>query len=249
MHQAQSYIDTTIRIAAGNTKLANVPLSATQSAALRLALAADASAYVYSGAISIADAIRALDQSLYTWATVKLYYATFYLSRSLLASQGTAIFYDGTKPFSWQSLPGAIPVKRDGPTHKAVLSTFSAVLPNNPLLSQPIGTTEALSWLMQRREDVNYSNARFCEPDSPDHFTFISREGVRRPISAYVQDNSYLYAFDPEHAMLALPIQALKLSLLPRAGRSPLSIAEKKYIASLYFDKTGPLAELVGLFK
>lgn len=108
---------------------------------------------------------------------------------------------------------------------------------------------DALAWLMQRREDVNYSNSRFSEPDAPEHFTFVQKEGVRRPLSAHVRDESYLYAFDPQHAMLALPIQALKLALIAKGGGSPLNAADQKYVSGLYFDKAGPIAELVALFK
>lgn len=252
MHQAQSYVDNHIKSSVLHGKLATLALSAPQATGLKLALNKDAADYLYSGAVSIGDAAQAIDRSLYTWATVKLYYAVFYLARALLASHGTALVYDGTKPFSWDSAPGAMPTKRDGPTHKAVLSSFEAVLPRNPLLSQPIGSLGSLMWLMQRREEVNYTNARFCEPNVPKHFEMIAREGVRKSISAYAHDNSYLYTFDPQHAMLSLPIEALKqvLRQLSAGGAGySLNAEEYKYIASLYFDKSGPLSDVVALFR
>jgi len=252
MHQAQRYVDLHIRPVAPNGKLSLVALSATQATGLSLALTRDAVDYLYSGTISIGDAVQAVERSLYTWATVKLYYAVFYLSRALLALNGTALVYEGSKPFSVACAPGATPVKRDGPTHKAVLTAFASVLPNTPLLSQPIGATPALEWLMQRREEANYTNARFCEPSAPAHFKVIAHAGVRRSISAYMHDTSYLYTFDPQHAMLAMPIEALKevIKLFALNGAANLiSADDRRYIASLYCDKTGPLPEIVALLK
>jgi hypothetical protein len=207
---------------------------------------------MYSGTVSIGDAVQAIERSMYTWATVKLYYATFYLARALLALNGTGLIYDGTKPYSWDGLPGAIPTKRDGPTHKVVLNTFSAILPKNPLLSQPINSIGALQWLMQRREEANYANARFSEPNAPKHFTLIAQEGVRRVISAYVRDDTFLYAFDPQHAILALPIEALKQVIkrsLAGGSSTTMNPDDRKYLAGLYFDKAGPLADIAALLK
>ncbi|WP_186048275.1 hypothetical protein [Burkholderia gladioli] len=252
MHQAQSYIDTHLKTVALGGKLSTVVLNAVQAAALRQALSRDAADYVYSGIVSIGDAVQGIERNLFTWATVKLYYAVFYMTRAVLAAHGTAIFYDGTKPYSWESTAGVMAVKRDGPTHKAVLTSFGAVLPSNPLLSQPIGVEGALDWLMKRREEVNYTSPRFSEPNAPAHLDLIARTGVRKSVSAYLKDNSFLYAFDPQHAILAFPIEALKLVLKSKTtGGAGIILAnsDRKYLASLYVDKTGPLAEAVNLIR
>lgn len=247
---AQSYVDSQLRVVAPGGKLSNLALNSAQATGLKLALDTDMKSYLYSGVVSIGDATQAIDRSLYTWATVKLYYAVFYLARAMLAVNGTAVFYDGTKPFSWNCSAGAMPVKRNGPTHKAVLSTFSAVLPSNPLLSQPIDSIDAMDWMMKLRESANYMNARFCEPNAPKHFEVIARSGVRQSVAAYVNDKTYLYTFDPQHAMIALPIEALKQVLNQHAKSktgNALNVDEFRYLASLYFDKSGPLPDMLAL--
>lgn len=252
MHQAQSYVDGHLKTVVPSGKLSTVALNAAQAVALRQALSRDAADYAYSGMVSIGDAVQAIEKSLFTWATVKLYYAVFYMTRALLAAHGTAIFYDGTKPYSWESIAGAMAVKRDGPTHKVVLASFGAVLPTSPLLSQPIGVEGVLDWLMKRREEVNYTNPRFSEPNAPAHLDLIARTGVRKSVSAYLRDDSFLYAFDPQHAILAFPIEALKMVLRPKAtGGAGITLAgdDRKYLASLYVDKSGPLAEAVNLIR
>lgn len=252
MHLAQSYVDGHLKTVAPGGRISAMALNSAQAAALCRALSHDATDYIYSGMVSIGDAVQAIEKSFFTWATVKLYYAVFYMTRGLLAAHGTAIFYDGTKPYSWDSIAGAMAVKRDGPTHKAVLASFGAVLPHSPLLSQPIGVDEALHWLMKRREEVNYTSPRFSEPNVPPHLDWIVRAGVRKSISAYVRDDSFLYAFDPQHAILAYPIEMLKMVLKPKAaGGAGITLAhdDRKYLASLYVDRAGPLAEAVNLIR
>jgi hypothetical protein len=250
MHQAQNYVDNHVKALSPGTKINVLTLNSSQASGLAQALKLDAADYAYSGVVSIADAVQAVERSLYTWATVKLYYSVFYMTRALLAAHGTALIYENSKPYSWSSVAGAVPIKRDGPTHKVVLSSFKLVLPNSPLVSQMIGLKEPLEWLMERREEVNYKNSKFSEPDAPEHFNFIAKNGIRRSISAYVKDSKYLYAFDPEHAILALPIEALKLLLKPKisgGGDNPLLGVNRKYLASLYGDRAGPLTEIVSL--
>lgn len=252
MHQGQSYIDNQVVTSAPGVPFSAIALTASRAVALRSALLVDAKDYLYSGAVSIGDAVQAVDRCLFSWATVKLYYSAFYLARALLALHGTAFIYSGTKGYSWRSIPGAVAVKRNGATHKAVLSTFAAVLPSNPLLSQPIDSIGALDWLIKLREAANYNNARFCEPNAPLHFEMHAANGIRAMVAAYSQDSEYLYTFDPEHAMLAFPIEALKqvLKQFSVGGHSGLLSAEdRKYLSSLYFDKSGPLATMTELFK
>lgn len=250
MHRAQSYINTQVKPLLPQNGFKSSNLSAPQATGLRQAVLDDAYSYMYSGAVSIAEAINALDRSLYTWATVKLYYSVFYLARSLIACSGTAIVYDGTKCFSVNCRPGASPVKRDGSTHKAVLGAFGSILPGNPLLSQPIDNMDAPEWLMARREDANYKNARFYEPAIPAHFAYISKVGIRKSISAYINDDVFLYTFDPEHAMLALPVEALKLCLVEITACAPpknTTVEDAKFLSTLFQDRNGPIADIIKL--
>lgn len=254
MHHAQVFVDSQIA-SAGPTAgplFFSSPLNSAQASALRRALGNDAADYLYNGALSIGDATRAIERSLFSWATVKLYYSTFYLARSILASNGRAVVYKGTKPYGLSCGAGDVASKRSGTTHKAVLGYFASSLPNSPLLSQDIAATDPLDWLMARREEVNYTNSRFVEPMPPRHFEVIAREGLRRSIAAYVKDETSLYAFDPDHAMLALPIQALK-EALSQAGRAGCAtfpdVDARAFAQGLFSDKAGPMPEMVQLFK
>jgi hypothetical protein len=69
---------------------------------------------------------------------------------------------------------------------------------------------------------------------------------VRQPVKDYVVDDTHLFTFDPDHAMLAFPIAGLKLVLgeLRVSSRGGLPADDTEYLASQVFDKKGPLPEL-----
>ncbi|MDQ1816101.1 hypothetical protein RBA41_22650 [Massilia sp. CCM 9210] len=252
MHSAQKYVNQHLKpTLSQNISIKHLVLTADQATKLRFALVEDESDYIFSACISIADALQALERSIFTWATVKLYYAMFYLTRALLASYGIAIIYESTKAFIIPCQPGSVPVKRDGTTHKVVLETFTKLYPNSPISSQLIGAVAASDWLMARREEANYKNSRFSEPDPPPHFRSIVEIGVRRSLAAYLKDETYLYAFSEAHAMLALPVEALKLAVkrlhTTRTGQI-FCDQDSRYLSSLFFDKAGPFPEMAKMF-
>lgn len=249
MHQAANLITT--QLLGGMPPNQVAPLAATAAATLRQALRADAAGYSYSGIVSAGDATQAIHRGLYSWATVKLYYSTFYLARAMLALDGMSIFYAGKTPYSWRALAGTTPIKLVGTTHKAALSVFESTFPTNPLTTQQVAGIGALDWLMLRREGVNYGSPRFSEPDPPQHFVRIAALGVRRAISAYLKDTQSLYAFDPDHAVLAMPFEALKqfLEMARCANVRAISEADAPYLRAVFADDKGPLAGVANLFR
>lgn len=221
-------------------------LNAREATMLSTSLEEDARDAAYSGALSIAEALQGLDRGFFTWSTVKLYYSVFYLARAVLALQGVGIVYSGHTPYTWAAVSGAVPTKRSGTTHKVVLDAFAHFNSGSVLISQPIGGDTPFEWLVARREAANYTITKFSEPHAPVHFKFIEPLGVRRLVNNYVVDTTHLYTFDPDHAMLAFPIAALRLVLgeLKVSRNGSLPTDEMAFLASLVFDRSGPLAEL-----
>ncbi|WP_284898022.1 hypothetical protein [Burkholderia sp. lyk4-R2A-23] len=243
MHLASTYLNGEFGAGAAFT-----PFTATQSHSLRHALLEDARAYLYSGAISLAEAVTGADGNVYSWSSVKAYYATFYALRALLAAEGWAILYRGTKPFVAEAQPGQSVTKAKGNTHELVLELFSTKFPNHPLLSQEIATENPLDWIKHRREEANYTRARFVEPEIPRHFKEIKRLGVRKALAAYVSDN--YYTFDADHSILAFPLTTLRTSLdrLRVVTGFHLATDDIRYIAHLCKDKDGPMTPFASIF-
>jgi hypothetical protein len=102
---------------------------------------------------------------------------------------------------------------------------------------------------MKRREEANYKLARFPDPQAHEHFETIVETGLRRAIAAYIHDDAYLYTFDPDHAMLALPVEALKLAMADRNLAINADTDMQRFLRSVYSDRDGALADCLRLLK
>ena len=250
MHHAKSLIST---LGAGNTFL-NRPLTIAEAGKVEQLLLIDATNYLYSACVSIGDALQAIDRALFTWATVKLYYSSFYLLRSLLALSGYALVFDDSKPKTLKCKPGETPTALGGSakgSHQAVITYFTRIFPQSPLLSQEIDNEKPYKWLMLRREEANYSSGRFGDPQCPPHFAAVARHGVRRSTADYISDSSYLYVFDPDHAIIALPIETLKHAVSHSNLDITANVDEvtQRFFRLLFADRSGPMRDVLALLK
>jgi hypothetical protein len=234
-----------VKPAAGATPLTSYPINSAMSAAIGQALATDALGYCYSGIVSIADGLRGFESSFFTWATVKLYYATFYLARSLLALRGYAIFYVGKTPYRLLARAGETSKKQAGTTHQVVLRAFESLALFPALLTQTIGGDKPMNWLEERRVQANYAQPRFDEPAVPAHLAKITTVGARKAMEGYLADDLMLYAFDQDHAILAYPVELLK-ALLGEIDSLSATVTlldvDRTFLGGLFKDAKGKIA-------
>lgn len=246
MHRAQWYFDTVIN--PGGNAPAGIALNPVMAGTLELELIEDAKSYLYSALVSVGDAVQAIQHELFSWSTVKLYYSVFYALRAALAAHKYAVLYHvvGQKgtPYRLRAASGEAPAKLSGNTHKVILQQYAAHFPRAPMVTQLIGIDKPFDWMMGRREDVNYKNAKFHEPAVPLFFRKIASEKVRHLLLAYINDNSTTFAFDPDHAILALPIAAIQTAKAAFASKVPpvvLSQHDAKFLAGLFRDRHGEI--------
>lgn len=250
MHKTQKYINSIYPNAIKNKALLLKPINAASAGMLESCVKCDGKDYVYSSAVSVGEAIRGLCRGMTSWATVELYYAAFYSLRAILAFENVCIFYIGGTPYSLHSSAGSIPKKMKGTTHKAVFSTYKEFRAEPVLLSQQINLQCPLEWLMEKREDTNYKVSKFVEPEIPRHYCMALSSGIRRSINEYLTDNVMLYAFDPDHAMIAYPLKSLQIACdkLLKLGLPGYGDEEKVLLRSLFRDSNGPISELIRIF-
>lgn len=212
------------------TPVAQLVLDAAQRSVIVPALEDDAGGLFYSAIITLADALKGISLGYFSWATVKLYYSSFYAVRSLLAANNVSLFYVGSKPYSLYLVSGSSPKREHGVTHKVVWSVLGRELSSSPLLGS-ISSVGAYEWLTHLREEANYKNARFPDPIIPSHFTQIDRMGIPGAVALYVRDTSLLYPFDPDHAAIAYPIECLRIAgnALRQSGIN-IDVAEVSHI-------------------
>jgi uncharacterized protein (UPF0332 family) len=234
------------------TQIPGRPLSATDAQALQTCLTADAIDSIYSATITLAEAFQGLSRDLHTWATVKFYYSAFYSARCLLHLQGSCVFYVGTSPFHIHAEPGRFPSRGKGSSHKTAFELFATVFDKHVLLSQEIGGVAPHEWLMDQREEANYRKTRFVEPDEAERFKIVSERGVRKILQEYLADDSHLFTFDPDHAMMAYPLQLWRYALAATASVPPASRLQTeaaRYLGTLLRDHDGPLSAVIGVLR
>ena len=252
-HNAEDYVITNV---APNG--VSAPLNHADAAYIERILREDAKDYLYSGLISLANAFASIRLRFYSWSTVKLYYATFYMIRGLLANAGICVCYLGTKPIVLKAAAGEqMRYPRGGrkaaTTHGIVLETAKRELPNDVIFSQPIAGMHAVDWMRERREEANYWHSRFVEPGIPDHMRMVNRTGLRRLITAYMGD-LLSYSFDPDHAIIAYPMLVCErlrqhISTAPGAPTQPVDEDDQNYLRSLFVDNAGVLSVMNALLR
>ncbi len=199
-----------------------VALSVAQAQAIVPHLLQDSEDLLYSGMLSLLQAISGASEGNFSWSIVKLYYASFYAVRSLLGSNGVALYYHNRKPKALRIAAGEIPVKAAGNSHKAVWGLLEAQFPNSPLPNL-IGGDKSYDWMTILREEANYTRPKFVEPLLPACFGKLDMLGSASALQLYIDDVSMTYAFDPDHAVVSFPVECLRRasdSLLSQ-GRTP----------------------------
>ena len=247
MHRVQHVVNLRMGTVIATQGATGIVLNAADEAALRSAIKSDADDYMYSSLVSLGDAVRGIEAGFYTWSVVKLYYSVFYICRAMLAYDGYAILYLAGRPLSLKCTTGEQFAKRKGSSHKVVLDLFERVMPSSPLLSQQIAMLSPMIWLMERRELANYKLPRFLEPEVPDCLKSVVEVGLRRSVANYLGDEKYLYAFDPDHAMMAFPLLAIGEAKLARARSHELPFLDassRRALLKIFSDRSGPLSAL-----
>jgi len=203
----------------GNHKPAFEALTLTSNQVLMLApyLIEDGRDLYYKGLLSLCEAIQSMSRHLFSWATVKAYYSIFYLLRSSLALKGYGIVRNkGLYLIPIQT--GGTPIKkRYSNDHLCVINLYRDMYARSDILqSNSIDGTNPYEWMMDRRNQVNYRQRQFHDPEPPDFLRLIAEKidsnDFDHLITSYVDDASYLYCFQPDDACLALPIRRLLLT-------------------------------------
>lgn len=255
MHsQSQIYCDSLRRLRGGSLHLFEaVPLVAHEATELAHCLQRDSQSYLYNAAITLAAAISGIEKKHFSWAVVQLYYCVFYCLRAILACDGLTIIYmshDTKKnknvPYSLTAGIGVYPKKENDPsTHKLCIKKYKLLYPNAPFITQDIDNTSPLSWIMKEREKANYNVCRMSEPFPPECFYFVSKNNVRTLSSQYAADTRFVYTFDKDHAVLALPI-AIFRECANKLRATSILLAEDEERAKEYLrDRSGPLNYLL----
>lgn len=195
-------------------------LTANESVQLKEFLNNDAVDFFYNGVLSFSEGIDAVFRKRFSWATIKLYYAVYYLIRASLASKGIAILrcksmfrlvaQAGEKPYATTN-------KKYNTTHEGTINHYRDIFNlSDRLLSNKIEDDDAYEWLMNAREIVNYRSVSFSEPECMeiwDYFSHCIDEGTLPNALAELEADPYIMCFQEEYAIVAIPIKRMQQTI------------------------------------
>ncbi|MCH7827643.1 MAG: HEPN domain-containing protein [Bacteroidetes bacterium] len=228
----------------------NFKLSKIHATQLSQDLLEDSIDLYFKGLLSLSEAINSISRFYYSWATVKLYYSVFYFIKATLASKGIALIRQKSL-FYLFAREGKKPIKKNNKKytsdHSGTINYYQDIFKNDFLLTNRIGDETVYEWLMKRREQVQYRERVFHEPNTPSFWNHIVKKineiSLNNIIQEYIDDN-YILSFQEEHACLAVPIKRALLSQkdLEDAGlKTSLNKDQKKRIINLLIVNKKPL--------
>ncbi len=187
----------------------------------------DACDLYFKAIFSICDAVSNLHEGRHSWSVVKLYYSIFYLLRCIMATHGIA-FLKNNGIYTIQLDIGERPIKRDKGKHmgqkvtgdhKTTIATYVSMFKDDDILqSNTINGTNVYDWIMDLRNQVNYRERTFQEPNHKYFYEAVfNKNRFKSQIETYINDDTFVYCFDEDHCCLAAP---LKLAILTKTKLS-----------------------------
>lgn len=174
----------------------------------------DIEPFYYKALLSYIEAISSLENNLYSWATVRLYYSVFYAIRAYLACRNVAILRAERRLFYIKAQEGEKFKKcKDQTDHKGTIYTLEKLFSDDDILcSNKIDGQDVYQWMMGKREEVNYKDIIFHDPCPPDFwekiYVDLKSQSMKTIIDKLVDDN-WLYCFQEEYAILGIPTKRL----------------------------------------
>ncbi len=213
---------------------------------LLVELKSDASDLYFKAIFSLADAINGLSHGRHSWAVIKVYYAVFFLLRCSLATRNIA-FLKNNGIYTLNLEKGEKPRRRDNGKHlgekvsgdhKTTIVTFMSVFSETDiLLTNTVNGKCVYDWLMELRNQVNYRERTFAEPNNKYFFSSLfDRARLKDQIEVYLNDEISVYCFDEDHCALAAPLKIatiVRRQLFEFIDFEPIELVKKNEITKL----------------
>lgn len=205
-------------------------LSREEANQLKISLQQDAMDFFYSAVVSFSEGIDAIFLKRFSWATVKLYYSIFYLLRTSMACSGYALLRNcsmyrlklamGEKPFGTNN-------KKYNSTHGGTISHYKDVFAGTDiLLTNLIDDVDVYQWMENIRDIVNYREVGFEEPECLDiwekYKEAIEANSLPDLLELLINDSQYIYCFQEEYAVVAIPIKRMQQTITDLANNGLL---------------------------
>ena len=114
----------------------------------------------------------------------------------------------------------------------------------DPIQTNTIDSKVPYDWFIEQREVINYKHKTFPEPDVNEYWEgiheYVRKNRLKKLLTDYLNDTTYLYCFQEEDAMIALPIkrmQETKNDFLRYGITELLPDDKKRFLYSIGIDQ------------
>ncbi|MEN9291293.1 MAG: hypothetical protein RLZZ357_1137 [Bacteroidota bacterium] len=178
----------------------------------------DARDLYFKGCQSLTESLNNFSNKLYSWAIIKAYYSIFYMIKADFALRDYALIRHKCI-YYLKAQEGCIPTTKGrkgkrsdySGDHKSTLNYYiDLFFHSDKLLSQEIEGCNAYHWIMKKREQVNYQERNFNEPNRPVFLNYIDSRIIAGDYLKLLQeiynDKELILTFQPEYAPIAIPL-------------------------------------------
>lgn len=222
-HRAQTLCESILGCASFDdffiADISKLTLDVASAYAFKNSLIDDAKDLFYKGHLSLLEGLTGIENKNYSWAIIKCYYSVFYMIKADFALRDyglirhKAIYYlhasAGAKPIT-RGKSGNNRTKYSG-DHKSAINYYKDLFSGSDiLLSQEIDSLTCYDWLMKKREQLNYQERQFNDPDGSDFMSYIDNEisaGNFVKLIENIISDPFVITFQNEFAPLAIPIK------------------------------------------
>lgn len=197
-----------------STNIKELILDKGQAYILRLELIKDTIDLYYKGIVSLFETIKSINEGRYSWATIQSYYGTYYFLRATMGVFEVALIRNKSLFFlkcRENESPHKKGNKKYNSDHSGTIHHFLDLFGNvDELSSQNIEDNNVYDWLMNKREQVNYRERNFHEPNAPVFFNEIKTRrdnGELEDLLKELIEDNYIKIFQPEYAVLSIPLK------------------------------------------
>ena len=212
--------------------------------------------HLYKGIYSISNGLFNINNKYYSWSIIKFYYSIFYLMRSNFAANNIGFLKNGGI-YTLNLHIGEKPIRRDrgkyrgencNGDHKTTIATHVKEFSSQDImLTNTVQGENVYDWLMDVRNQVNYRERSFHEPDFKYFPSEIFDENqIKNTIEAYFNDTDLVYCFNEDHAAIAAPIKILQLVCEHYYVKTNLRLSKPRADLIIEMLKPMGLDELMG---
>lgn len=150
----------------------------------------DMGTFYYKSVLSFAEGLACVSRKNYTWATIKLYYSTYFGLRSLLLSRNHVLVRANRNLYYFEIKPGAIFLPlTDNTDHGGTIEVYSKIFGSSDFMCiDEIDGKPLLLWLKNCREVVNYKDEEFHDPDVSEYWEYIDQKLEHTSIHTVVDE-------------------------------------------------------------